>query len=211
MKGHPIAYSAAEMAWLEANRVMKIGDYHRVFVEAFGRADVSAVNLHSLRKRKGWRTGRTGRIEPGTVPHNKGKPFNPPGSEKGRFKAGSIPPNRTEIGTERIGRDGYIEMCVDRVNPYTGHSRRYMHKHRYLWEQDNGPLPKGMALKSLDGDRTNCDPANWEAIPRALLPLLNGGRFKRSVAYDDAAPELRPTVLAVAKLKHRVREVRKSA
>ena len=77
MKGHPIRYSAEEWTWLEANRAMVISDYHRAFCEAFGRADVSAVNLHSLRKRKGWRTGRTGCFVKGQEPVNKGKPCAP--------------------------------------------------------------------------------------------------------------------------------------
>jgi len=52
-----IPYSPAEMRWLEENRLMVIGDYHRAFVAAFGRADVTAAHLHGLRKRKGWKVG----------------------------------------------------------------------------------------------------------------------------------------------------------
>lgn len=59
MKGKRISYGAAEMAWLEANRMMVISDLHRAFVAEFGRQDVSAVHLHGLRKRKGWKVGRT--------------------------------------------------------------------------------------------------------------------------------------------------------
>ncbi|QPC88648.1 HNH endonuclease [Mesorhizobium sp. NBSH29] len=40
---------------------MVISDYHRAFVEAFGRDDVKAPHLHALRKRYGWKVGR----EPG--------------------------------------------------------------------------------------------------------------------------------------------------
>ena len=58
MKGQPIPYSAAEMAWLEEHRLLPIADYHAAFQAAFPRPDVSAANLHSLRKRKGWRTRR---------------------------------------------------------------------------------------------------------------------------------------------------------
>lgn len=63
-----------------------------------------------------------------------------------------------------------------------------------------------MCLKCLSDDKTNCDPSNWELIPRALLPRLNG-RFGRN--YDDASPELKPVILAVAKLEHQARERRK--
>ena len=68
------------------------------------------------------------------------------------------------------------------------------------------PLPQGMCLKCLDGDKTNTDPSNWKAIPRALLPRLNG-RFGRD--YDAAPAELKPTILAIAELEHQARTVRK--
>ena len=70
-----------------------------------------------------------------------------------------------------------------------------------LWEQAHGPVPDGMALKCL-GEKTNTDPANWVLVPRALLPRLNG-RFGRG--YDDAPAELKPAIMAVAKLEHGVR------
>ena len=64
-----------------------------------------------------------------------------------------------------------------------------------------------MALKCLDGDKQNCDPANWEAVPRALLPRLAGGnRYRRVLAFDDAAPEVRLSILAIAKLEHAARQ-----
>jgi hypothetical protein len=45
------------MLWLEDNRLMVIGDYHHAFVAAFARADVTAADLHGLRKRKRWKVG----------------------------------------------------------------------------------------------------------------------------------------------------------
>jgi hypothetical protein len=42
VKGRRIIYSAEEMAWLEANRLMAISDYHRAFSERFGRSDGAA-------------------------------------------------------------------------------------------------------------------------------------------------------------------------
>ncbi|MCA0922198.1 HNH endonuclease [Pseudooceanicola nanhaiensis] len=196
------------MAWLEANRTMVISDYHRAFVEAFGREDVSAANLHALRKRNGWKTGRTGHFVRGGEPHNKGKPFNPPGSEKGRFKKGNLPHNHRGAGHERVdSKDGYVFLIIDETNPHTGADTRPVLKHKYLWEKANGPVPEGHRLKCLDGDKTNCDPSNWEAIPMALAPRLNG-RFGRG--YDDAPAELKHTIMATAKLEHALREKKKA-
>lgn len=206
MKGKPIPYSEAEMAWLEANRTMVIGDYHAAFVAEFGRHDIEARHLHALRKRKGWKTGRTGCFSKGQEPHNKGKPFNPPGSEKGRFKKGNLPHNAKYLGHERVTVDGYVEVSVAETNPHTGFERRYVLKHVKLWEEKNGPIPDGYCLKCLNGNRQNTDPENWEAIPRALLPRLSGGRWHKP--YDAYEPEVRPVVLNIAKLDHMARTAR---
>jgi hypothetical protein len=202
MKGHRIRYSRAELAWLEANRLLPIADYRRGFLAAFGR-DVCAHNLHQLRKRRGWRTGRTGHFAKGSTPANKGKrmPFNP-NSAATRFKKGQLPLNTKYLGHERLSKDGYVEISVAETNPHTGFERRYVLKHKHLWEKANGPVPDGMALKCL-GDRSNTDPSNWVLIDRAILPRLNGGPHKSFMLFDQASPELRPAILAVAQLAHR--------
>jgi hypothetical protein len=61
-----------------------------------------------------------------------------------------------------------------------------------------------MVLK-CKGDPANADPANWEAVPRGLLPRLNG-KASRGRNYDKAPDELKPTIMAVAKLEHRLHE-----
>ncbi len=208
MKGHPIAYIPAELAWIEANRTLSVRDLHDGFCATFDRLDVSAENLHALRVRKGWLTGRTGRFERGQAPANKGKamPYHP-NSAAHRFKAGELRGkariNYKPVGTERVNHDGYLERKIHDGLPMQS---RWRAVHLLRWEKIHGPLPAGMALKCLDGDRSNTDPENWEAIPRALLPRLNG-RCGRN--FDAAAPELRPTILAIAKLEHRARVIRK--
>ena len=208
-KGRRIKYNDAEMVWLRANSTLPIGEYHRQFLKAFPRDDVTAQNLHALRKREGIKTGRTGRFEKGAVPANKGKrmPFNPR-SAATQFKPGQLPHNHQGAGHERIdNKDGYVVMIVDEVNPWTGAATRPVHKHRWLWEQKHGPIPDGFALKCL-GDKLNTDPSNWELVPRAMLPRLNG-RYGRD--FDKAPDELKPTILAVTRLEHAAREKRREA
>lgn len=210
MKGRPIRYSDAELAWLEEHRTMQIGWYHAAFVLRFGRYDVTEANLHSLRKRKGWRTGRTGQFVKGQPAMNKGVPCAPgrggnhPNARRTQFskghRSGVAKKLYKPIGYERITDDGYRERKVNDDLPF---HRRWRLVHLIEWEARNGPVPKGHALKCLDGDKLNCDPANWEAVPRAILPRLAGGnRHHRKLAYDDAAPEVRPAIMAVAKLQH---------
>lgn len=208
-KGDWIKYSADELAWIEANSKRQRPLAHAEFVQKFGRKDVTLSNYSALCKRKGWFTGQSGRFVKGQGAWNKGEPMPfHPNSAATRFKAGQVAINLNPIGHERICKDGYLEIKVAQPNPYTGAWGHYVHKHRWAWEQVNGPLPKGMALKCLDGDRQNCDPANWVAVPRALLPRLAGGRWGR-IPYDQAPAEIRPALLAIAKLEHAAREKRK--
>lgn len=211
-KGKWIAYSAEEMAWLEANRLMVISDYARAFAEHFGR-EVAAVNLHALRKRRGWSTGRTGCFQKGQTAPNKGKKCEPgrggnhPNARKTQFTPGERRGVAVKlwkpIGTERVSKDGYRERKIHDGLPLQS---RWRAIHLIEWEAVSGPLPPGHCLKCLSDDKSNCDPSNWAAIPRALLPRLAGGnRYRKVLAFDDAPPELKPTVLAVAKLEHAVR------
>lgn len=205
MRGSAIRYSLDEIAFIYLRREMPRRALHAAFVEWFGSEDVSLTHLNALCKRKGWMTGRTGCFEKGTVPPNKGRrmPFNP-NSARTRFRKGQLPHNTRHAGHERVSKDGYVEISIEETNPYTGFDRRYVLKHRWLWEKANGPVPDGMCLKCL-GDRLDTDPSNWELVPRALLPRLNG-RFGRG--YDDAPAEIKPTILAVAKLEHSARSRR---
>lgn len=210
MKGHWIAYSPEEMAWIEANATLPASELHSAFSSRFGRDDVSLVNLVSLRKRKGWRTGRTGQFVKGHASHNTGlKGIRYPGSEKGWFnkgeRRGAAVRLYKPIGTERVSRDGYIEQKIHDGLPLQS---RWRLKHLLEWEAVNGPIPEGMALKCLNGDKTDTSPTNWEMIPRALLPRLAGGNGRGApiLAYDDAPVTLRPAVMAVAKLAHAVKQ-----
>lgn len=209
MKGHPVNWTAAELAWIEARATEPRRETLAAFNAAFGR-DIALTTLNGLCKRRGWFTGRDGRFTPGQPAPNKGKtmPYHPasaatqfkPGQRAGRAEALYKP-----IGAERMGKSGYREIKVNDDLPLQA---RWRAVHLVRWEAVHGPVPEGCALKCLDGDRLNTDPANWVAIPRALLPRLNG-RFGRE--YDAAPAAVKPTIMAVARLEHAARETRKAA
>ncbi|MES2173891.1 MAG: HNH endonuclease [Pseudomonadota bacterium] len=217
MKGRQIYYTAEERDFIRSVSQWARDEAHAAFCQKFQRDDVSLKNFNALCKRNGWLTGRTGCFAKGEVPHNKGKPCEPgkggnhPNARRSQFQKGQTPHNTNYLGHERVSKDGYVEISVDQTNPHTGFERRYVLKHKWLWEQVNGPVPQGMALKCLDSDPLNVDPSNWAPLPRAVLARLNGGRFRSSLPYDDASPELKPLVMVAAKLKQRISETRKDA
>jgi hypothetical protein len=216
MKGRQIAYSADELAFIQSVSTWPRAEAHAAFCQRFRRDDVTLPNFHALCKRKGWMTGRKGRFEKGAVPYNKGVPCGEgkggrhPNARRTQFKKG----NRTgranlnyqPIGTERITEDGYRERKIHDGLPMQS---RWQLVQRIEWEAAHGPIPQGYALKCLDGDKLNTDPSNWEAIPRAVLARLNGGRHKKRLAYDQAEPEVKPLVMAIAKIEHAADQLRK--
>lgn len=207
MKGRRIDYCEVELAWIEAHKELPRAEAYQRFVALFGRTDVTKAAYAALCKRKGWLTGRTGCFAPGQEPANKGKtmPYDP-NRARTQFKKGGLPHNTLFLGHERLSKDGYVEVSVAETNPHTGYERRYVQKHRWLWVSANGPVPAGMVLKSIDGNRQNTDPSNWVPIPIDILPRLNG-RF--GCGYDAAPADLKPTIFATTRLEHRARELRK--
>lgn len=208
MKRRIIAYTAAELEWIESHCTLPRREAHAAFCETFGRDDVSYDNFKALCTRRGWSTGRDGRIQPGQLPWNTGKamPYNA-NAARTQFKKGQTPRNAKYVGHERIDKkDGYVWMNVQETNPHTGYARRYVLKHKYLWEQKHGHVPRGMCLKCLDGDRTNTDPSNWDLVPRGVSALLNG---RWAHGLGDVPASLKPLVLTLAKLKYQRKQATK--
>jgi hypothetical protein len=105
--------------------------------------------------------GAKSRFSKGQTAYNKGKKwsdFMPEESQersrKTQFKKSNIPQNWKPLGWERKTLDGYIEI---KVRDEFGEKRvkNFELKHRLLWEQINGPIPEGMMVKFLDGNKEN--------------------------------------------------------
>lgn len=104
----------------------------------------------------------------GHAPFNKGRPLHMWMSEeaqqrsaKGRFKPGEkrkTNPTYRPIGYEKVYPDGYVWIVTERGR---------MPKHRYVWEQAHGPIPKGYCVKFRDGNRMNCTLENLYLVSRA--------------------------------------------
>ena len=201
-------YSPEELAWIKANCTLSRRELRRQFVARFDREDVLVQDIKSLCTRRGWKTGRTGRYEKGNVPFNKGrKGFCAPGSEKGWFKTGSVPSNHKPFGHERLcSKDGVTLIKVDMDHPYfPGRRGYYMPKQRYLWEKENGPIPKGMVLRCVDGNKQNFDLNNWRVITKGMNARLN------QRGYDTVPPEMRETAWLQAQIVDKVGRVRSAS
>lgn len=148
-----------------------------------------ANHIRAYMKNHGLKNGLQTTFRKGMEPHNKGKKGEcAAGSEKGWFKKGNMPKNHKPIGSERIdSKDGYILIK-------TSEPRTWKHKHRVIWEQHNGPVPRNYVVIFLDGDKTNLDINNLGLISRSELKIMN----QRGLIYDNA--EATKTGVMIAKV-----------
>ena len=166
----------------------------KAFNENFG-TSLTQQQITAFVKNHGIKSGRSGHwaTRPSWNKGTAGQGVCKPNS--GSFKSGNVPVNVQPLFTERVGKDGYIEIKVPEPNPYTKAQTRYVHKHRWIWEQKHGPIPEGHAVIFKDGNRHNFDDDNLEAISRRQLSLLNARK------YFDSPNELKETIWNLVKLE----------
>ena len=118
-------------------------------------------------------TGLNGHFKKGGVPFNKGKKQSDYMSQEAiertkgtRFKKGHTNTNHKPVGSERTDKDGYILIK-------TAEPSKWEFKHKWVWEQHNGKVPKGYAVIFLDGNRANITLDNLMLVSRRQLLVLN--------------------------------------
>lgn len=128
---------------------------------------------------------------------NKGKHFKASGRAiETQFKPGRMPPNWRPVGSERVTKDGYIEIKVS--EPKT-----WMLKQRLVWERANGTVGKNEIIVFLDGNRLNCDLENLRCVNRSIHGVIN----HLHLTYCDA--QTFETACAIAKLSKVTRAAKK--
>lgn len=192
-------YTEEQVQFLRDNyQGRSVAELTALFNERFVAA-MTKLQIKAFVSNRGITSGRTGQFEKGHASWNKGvKGYM--GPNRTSFKKGQAPPNRKPLGTERIcPKDGFIQIKVAEKDPYTGFPTRYKHKHVHVWGQLHGPVPKGHVVSFIDGDKLNCEPENLMLLTRKELLCLNLHNYK------DTPAELKPSVLALAKLEAKAR------
>ena len=103
--------------------------------------------------------GYATRMKPGQVAHNKGKPMPDYVYEKVKctfFKKGNKTYNEKFDGYERLDKDGYIMTRIRKG--------KFVLKHRLLWKQHHGDIPKGMVVVFKNKDKYDIRIENLELI-----------------------------------------------
>ena len=90
---------------------------------------------------------------------------------------------------------GYIKVKIAEPNAWE-------FKHRIIYEKAYGPIPKGMLVALIDGDKTNLSPENMMLIDQHE----NGFRHRYAGVYNGDH-ELGKAVILNSKLKAKIEEL----
>ncbi len=141
-------------------------------------------------------SGLNGRFQSGHVPFNKGRK-GIDGWEPTQFKKGHKPHNYKPVGTERVNGDDYVDIKIADPNKWKG-------KHILVWEEHNGPVPKGHVIIFGDGNRRNFEPDNLILVSRKQLVIMN----KKNLIKNDA--ELTKTGIIIADIYQKIGKRKKT-
>ena len=165
----------------------------RMFNEKF-KLNISKKAISGTRKRHGIKNGLDGSFKKGHVPHNKGKKgISYEGMKPTQFKKDNKPHNYKPVGSERITKDGYVEIKIADPKTWKG-------KHILIWEAANGTVPKGHVIIFGDGNNRNFDINNLLLVSRAQLLILNSKNLIKNDAY------LTKTGIVIASLHQKINE-----
>lgn len=120
------------------------------------------------------------------------------GTQKRRSHGGGKP--RAPLGAERLSK-GYVFMKVADEAERPQSKDNWKLKHVHVWEQHNGPLPKGWTVLFADRDVFNFDPDNLVAIPRKHIARLN-------LNYEWHDRETLEAAINCVKLEHAIVDAR---
>lgn len=203
IKGVPVyQYTKEQHEFLVTNYA--IYDINHLTI-AFNRAfndNKNAGAIHEYLKRHHIYSPRgNGQFKKGSIPFNKGIPMIEWMSEEGRNSCKATQFNKEKsinnadynvkpIGTEFVEVDGYTRVkCAEKTGNLA--QKYWKMKHIIIWEQHNGPVPKGHKIVFKDGNRSNFDINNLACVPNNVHLRMNQNR------YYNHTPEITEAGIAV--------------
>lgn len=185
MHGHK--YTKEEIEFLKNNiKGITLKELTKKFNSQFNlnQTEIAIVNQ---KQKLGISSGiKGGQFQKGGIPWNKGT--------KGLMS--KAPKNRKEIGSERVIQNGYIQVKTQQPD-------KWELKHRYIYEQHYGTIPKGYQVVFADQNKRNFDISNLILVSHSESMTMN----RRKLIFKDE--ELTKTGLLIAKVINRASEIKK--
>lgn len=158
-------------------------------------------DIYNAKRRNNLKSGVDCTFKKGNQAHNKGKKWNEYmpiesqiNSKKTQFKKGNKPHNWLPVGSEWINDKGYTYVKISEPN-------NWQLKHRYIYEQHHGKIPKGYSIIFLDSNKNNYDLDNLQLVKiREKLIMKN-------LHFFSTNKELTRTGLITTKLIIKTKEL----
>ena len=157
------------------------GKYSKELAEMFNQhfnTNITAKEIAYFRRNNKLNSGLTGQFKKGNVPHNKGKKQieymsqeSIERTKKTRLKKGNKPKNYRPVGSERITKDGYIEVKVADPN-------KWETKNKIIYKQYYGDIPEGHKIIYADGNKLNNDINNLILVSDNEELIMNRYRLR---------------------------------
>lgn len=200
-KKTPHKYTEEELEFIKNHvKTHQYRDMVILFNEKFT-TNVSIQALKHQASKHKYRTGRQFNFKKNNVPFTKGLKWadymseeSQKNSRKTCFQKGSMPANTKPIGSERVGKNGYI--IIKTANPSVWKS-----KHTYIYEQTYGTIPKSHRVIFADGNNRNFNLDNLICISNKEALIM----ARQQLYYKDL-PEATKVGVTIAKLIERSKE-----
>lgn len=184
-------FTPEQIAWLTANRYEL---NNKEVVKQFNQHFNLNLVQHQVTQaciRRGIKH-KSGGFEKGHVTWNKGlNGVN--GTSSTTFKKGQVTVNIMPIGTERLTKEGYIDIKIADPNVWAP-------KHRHIWEQAHGKLNSSQIIVFLSDDKEDFSLSNLALVNRSEMAALN-----RHEKFGQQLPEIREALINVVRLEQKIR------
>lgn len=193
----PHHYTKEQAAFIRENvKGRSSNELTQLINDHFG-LNLGVNQIRAYMKNHGLTNGVNKQFKQGYDAWNKGLKGLNIGGKETQFKTGQRSHNYMPVGSERVNTDGYVDIKIADPNKWKA-------KHQIIWEQENGPIPKGHCLIFLDSNKLNVTLDNLKLISRSQLVRLNQNHL------ISENPELTKTGLLITDIYMKIGELKKS-
>ena len=202
--GHSIKYPDGIIEFLKEIAPGKTSAEMTDAVNAkYGAGTMTVRQMKAFKKNHHITSGYDARFKKGCVPWTKGRKMSPETYAKAyptMFHKGNIPYDTKGVGSVSRTDDGYL---VRKVREDGTRHERWAYVHREVWEREHGPIPDGMIVSFLDGNKENCSPDNLVLLDNNTNLEMNRSHLRTANA------ELTKTGVNLARLRIEVRKAKR--
>lgn len=166
-------YSKEQKEYIIANNYGKYSEELAAMFNKKFNTNISSKEISYFRRNHKLNSGLTGQFKKGHNTWNKGTK-GLTHSNKTSFKKGNKPHNYRPVGSERITKDGYIEVKVSDPN-------KWETKNKIVYKKHFGDIPKGYKVIYADGNKLNNEPDNLILVSSSELLIAN----RNHLIYDN--------------------------